>query len=69
MRRLRDGVMPKLRGPADIQTLAWIWDRLAQTGVDGKRYTNANWRDFEKCFPGKDVSQSSRKRDSRTPRQ
>jgi hypothetical protein len=51
LHRLREELMPKLRGPVDIPTLAWIWDRLARTGVDGKRITDHNRQSFEKCFP------------------
>ena len=54
--RLRAELLPKLRGPVDIQTLDWTWERLARSGVDGKRsrrQTRARipemlpaWRDF-----------------------
>jgi hypothetical protein len=56
MRRLRGDVVAKLRGPVDIKTLTWIWDRLARTGVDGKGCTDARTEDLEKCFPGRHLS-------------
>lgn len=30
----------KLQGKIDASTLEWVWDRLAETGPQGKRYTD-----------------------------
>jgi hypothetical protein len=49
--RLNQDLMPKLRGSVGVQTLAWTWDRLASTGVDGKNYVDKYRPKFEKCFP------------------
>ena len=40
MYRLRDELVPKLRGSVGSQTLVWIWEQLAkaQTGPHGKHY-------------------------------
>jgi hypothetical protein len=51
MYRLRDELIPKLRGPIDPQTLVWIWARLAQTGPHGKRYVGRFKQVFLNCFP------------------
>jgi type II secretory pathway pseudopilin PulG len=51
--RLRAELMPKLSGPVDMQTLAWAWDRIGRTGVDGKDLTDRLWPTFWRCFtPG-----------------
>ena len=51
--RLREELVAKLRGPVGIQTLEWTWARIARTGIDGKRVTEHDQREFEKCFaPG-----------------
>jgi hypothetical protein len=49
--RLRAELMPKLRGPVDFQTLDWTWERLARTGVDGKRVADSLRPEFRRCFP------------------
>ena len=49
--RLRAELMPKLRGPVDLQTLDWTWERLARTGVDGKRVADSLGPEFRRCFP------------------
>jgi hypothetical protein len=49
--RFREELIPRLRSPVNLQTLAWIWDRLARTGVDGKSYTVRHRQSFEKRFP------------------
>jgi hypothetical protein len=51
MYRLRDELVPKLRGPVGPQTLVWIWERLAQTGPHGKRYVGQHRQSFLDCFP------------------
>jgi hypothetical protein len=53
MYRLRAELLPKLRGPGGLQTLAWVWDRLAQTGPHGRRYVELHRPSFLNCFaPG-----------------
>jgi hypothetical protein len=49
--RLRAELIPMLRGPVDFQTLDWMWERLARTGVDGKRVADSLGPEFRKCFP------------------
>jgi hypothetical protein len=51
--RLRGELMPKLTGPVDMQTLAWTWDRIRQTGADGRAWTDRHEPEFRKFFaPG-----------------
>jgi hypothetical protein len=54
--RLRAELMPKLRDPVDMQTLAWIWDRVAQTSVDGKDVTVRLGSEFQRCFAPETIS-------------
>jgi hypothetical protein len=49
--RLRADLMPKLRGPVDLPMLAWAWERLARTGVDGRDYVARHRSKFEKILP------------------
>jgi hypothetical protein len=49
--RLRKDLMPKLQGPVDLQTLVWVWDRLAQTGPHGRRYVGQHKPSFLECLP------------------
>lgn len=51
MYRLREDLNRKLEGSVDLDTLRWIWDRLAQTGPHGKRYVERFRSQFEECFP------------------
>jgi hypothetical protein len=52
-RRLRRELLLKISGPVDMQTLAWTWDRIRQTGADGRAYTDHHGPEFRKCFaPG-----------------
>jgi hypothetical protein len=50
--RLRGDLMPRLRGPANLETLLWIWDRLARTGPYATRVVDRSRRSFEACIPG-----------------
>jgi hypothetical protein len=51
--RLRGELMPILTGPMDMQTLAWTWDRIRQTGADARHFTDNHEPEFRKCFaPG-----------------
>jgi hypothetical protein len=61
MDRLRDDLDRKLSGNVDVDTLAWIWDRLAQTGPYGSRYVERFRPQFEECFPAKAGTASSPK--------
>jgi hypothetical protein len=47
---LRDEIALKLGGSVDIQTLTWMWDQIARTGVDGKNITDRLRPDLHKCF-------------------
>jgi hypothetical protein len=38
MTRYGTDVEAKLAGDVDLDTLRWIWDRLAETGPNGKAY-------------------------------
>src|SRR4051794_6873902 len=49
MYRLRDDLARKLDRRIGVDTLAWIWDRLAQTGPHGKQYVERNLPQFEEC--------------------
>jgi hypothetical protein len=51
MYRLREDVRRKLEGEINLDTLEWIWDRLAQTGPHGKRYVERFRPRFQECFP------------------
>lgn len=53
MYRLRDDLERKLAGPVDLDTLTWIWDRLARTGPSGKRYVERFRPLLEECLPAK----------------
>jgi hypothetical protein len=51
--RLRNDLDARLRRPVDIQTLLWIWDRLARTCVGGKDFTDRYKVRLDDCFqPG-----------------
>lgn len=49
MRRLRNDLDAKLRGPVDMATLAWIWNRLGETGPHGRRYIKRFKSLFHDC--------------------
>jgi len=51
MYRLRDELNGKLGGFIDLDTLIWIWDRLAKTGPHGKQYIERYRPQFLECFP------------------
>lgn len=51
MYRLRDDLDRKLKGNVDLDTLVWIWNRLAETGPHGKKYVERFRPIFEQCFP------------------
>lgn len=38
MRRLRAELEARLRGPVDLATVDWLWDRLGRTGPHGQDY-------------------------------
>jgi hypothetical protein len=48
--RLREELTLKLRGPVDVQTLYWIWDRLASSCDDGKDHTDRFRGELDACF-------------------
>lgn len=50
MYRLRDDLGRRLEGDIDLDTLAWLWDRLAETGHFGKEYNDRFRPQFEECF-------------------
>ena len=52
--RLRNDLRAKLRDPVDIQSLEWIWDRVAHMGPAGKHAAKACRPTFEACFPQED---------------
>jgi len=51
MYRLRDDLDARLKGPHDLKTLRWIWDRLGETSPYGKQYTERYGPRFRDCFP------------------
>jgi hypothetical protein len=38
LRRFNADVAERLRGPVDLGTVDWVWERLGQTGPHGQRY-------------------------------
>ncbi len=51
MYRLRDDLKARLGGPADLETLRWIWSRLGETGPHGREYIERFGPEFRACFP------------------
>ena len=48
--RLRDDSTSKLRGPVDIHSLEWIWDRVARSGPLGEHAVRYGKPSFAACF-------------------
>jgi hypothetical protein len=38
LRRFNADLEERLRGPVDLETVHWVWDRLGRTGPHGKSY-------------------------------
>jgi hypothetical protein len=51
MYRLRDDLDRKFRDEIDLDTLVWIWERLAETGPHGRDYVARHNPLLLQCFP------------------
>lgn len=51
MERFRGDLDARLRGPIDLDTLVWIWERLAETGPHGRGYAERHGDLLLQCFP------------------